>query len=199
MLALFCKPCRIIKNRKMNRKYKFITSRKHGLQICVNGVIIALFLVSFILFLIQSTNLENTINDAKLIRTACAVGIGLAIILTIISKIVRLSIYFEHNSMYIILFVGLFFFTSVLFGCINYLFADNKKVCETYTIIRKHSYGTRSKVYAIYVEFDDNTEREFSVGKKRYKNFNEGETVEICIAKGLFGFDFATDFNKTNK
>ena len=127
--------------------------------------IFALFVVSFILFLIQVTNFENTINETKLIWTACAVGIGLAITLTIILKTIRQSIYFENNATYIALFVGLFFLISALFGFINYHFADNEKACKTHTIIRKDSYGIRSTSYFIYVKFDDNPEKEFSVGK----------------------------------
>ena len=162
-------------------------------------VIIALFVVSLFLFLIQVTNLENTINDTKLIWTACAVGIGLAIILTILLKTIMHSICFVNNATYLALFVGLFFLLSLLFGFINYHFPDYKKACKTHTIIRKDSYGIRSTSYFIYVKLDDNTEKEFSIGKKRYNNFNKGETVEICIAKGLFGFNFATDFNKINE
>ena len=160
---------------------------------------IAIFIVCFILFFVQSINLGNTIDVTKLIWTACAVGIGFAITLVIILKTIRQSVYVENNARYIALFVGLFFLTSVLFGFINYHYADNKKACKTYTIIRKDSYGIRRTEYFIYVKFDDNTEKEFSIGKKRYNNFEKGETVEICIVKGLFGFDFAADFNKTSK
>ena len=159
----------------------------------------ALFVVGVIFIFVQITNFDNTINGTKLIWTACAVGIGLAITLTIILKIIRHLIFFESNARYIVLFVGLSFLISVLFGFINYHYAENKTNCKTYTIIRKDSYGIRATSYFIYVKLDGDTEKEFSIGKKRYNNFNKDETVEICIAKGLFGFDFAADFNKTNK
>ena len=160
---------------------------------------IALFIIGFIFLFVQITDFENTIDETKLIWTACAVGIGLAITLTIIIKTIGQPVYFDCNARYIALFVGLSFLIYTLFGFINYHYADNKKVCKTYTIIRKDSYGIRYTSYFVYVKFDDNTEKEFSIGKKRYNNFNQGETVEICIVKGLFGFDFAADFNKTNK
>ena len=164
----------------------------------IDRVICALILVGFFSLLVVVTNFQNTINETKLIWTLCAVGIGLTITLTIILKTIKQSVNFESN-VNIYLFVVFSFLTiTSLFGFINYHYADNKKDCKTYTINRKDSYGIRRKSYFIYVNFDDNTEKEFSVGKKRYNNFNEGETVEICFKKGLFGFDFASDFNKTN-
>ncbi len=39
----------------------------------------------------------------------------------------------------------------------------------------------------------------FLIDKKLYNNLDEEETVEICFAKGLFGFDFAVNFNKINR
>ena len=159
---------------------------------------IASFIVAFIIFLLQLKNQENTIDETKLVWTARAVGFGLATTLTIIIKIIRQSVCSEYNGNYIVLFVVLFFLSSVLFMHVNYQYADNVKTCETYAINNKRSVG-RTPVYVINVTFDDATEKEFSVGKRRYDTFNKGDTVEICIAKGLFGFDFASDFNKINQ
>ena len=157
-------------------------------------MLVLLFLVGIIFLSARGEYINNTINVSKLTWIVFAFGIGLAVPLTFI---IRKFVYLD-NIDYIILFVMLFLLSSVLFGFINYHYADNKKDCKTYTIIRKDIWGVKTTSYLIFVNFDDNTEKHFSVGKKRYNNFNEGETVEICFKKGLFGFDFASDFNKTN-
>ena len=157
-------------------------------------MLVFFFLVGIIFLSARNKYYDNTIDVSKLTWMICAFGIGLAIPLSII---IRKFVYLDKGS-FITLFVELFLLSSVLFGFINYHYADNKKDCKTYTIIQKKIGGAKTINYFIYVNFDDNTERNFSVGRKRYKSFNEGETVEICFKKGLFGFDFAADFNKTN-
>ena len=158
-------------------------------------VIFALFSVAAICMLFASTNGDNTINGTKLLWNASIIGIGVAITLTITLKVIKPFAYFVSNANYICLFFGLFFLTTALFCFINYHYADNEKVyCKTYTIIRKGNY--RDGGDFIEVKLDDNTDKRFSIGKKRNNSFKVGETVEVRIVKGLFSFDFATDFNK---
>ena len=146
--------------------------------------------------LFASTNGDNTINGTKLLWNASIIGIVVAITLTIILKIIKPFAYFVSNANYICLFFGIFFLITALFCFINYHYADNQKVyCKTYTVIRKGNY--RGGGDFIDVKLDDNTEKRFSIGKKRNNSFKVGETVEVCIVKGLFGHDFATKFNKT--
>lgn len=161
-----------------------------------------LFIVGLISQMLENRNFDNTIHGTKLFWTAGLIGIGLAMLLTIILKTTHPSVYYESKRRYTVhfgVFLGLFLLTTATAGFINHHFADKNKVCKSYTIIRKETSGGKTKEYYINLKIDDNNEERFSVGKTRFERFNEGEEIELCTVNGKFGFDFVTDFNKLEK
>lgn len=161
-----------------------------------------LFFIGLICLIFEIKKFDNTINGTKLFWIAGFIGIGIAFILTIIVKITKPSVYYESKRRFTVhfgLFLGLFFITTALTGFINHHFADNIKVCKKYIVEKKSTSSGRSTEYYLFLTIQDNNQERFSVGKKRYDNFEEGEEIELCMLKGKFGFNFITEFNKIDK
>ncbi|SHG26773.1 hypothetical protein SAMN05443549_10356 [Flavobacterium fluvii] len=162
-----------------------------------------LFFIGLISLTFEIRNFDNTINGTKLFWTAGFTGIAIAIIVTIILKLTRPSIYYESKRRYTVhfgFFVGLFLISTSLTGFVNHHFADNIKICKKYIIERKStSNGRTSNEYFFYLKTENNNEERLSVGKTRYKNYEEGEKIELCMLKGKFGFLFVKEFNKVKK
>lgn len=160
------------------------------------------FFIGLILLTFEIRKFGNTIDGARLFWTAGFVGIGLAVILTILLKVFQPSVYYESKRRYTVhfgLFLGLFLVSTVVTGFVNRQFADPKTFCKKYSIKRKGTSSGRSTEYFFFLIMDNNNEERFSVGKTRYENFEEGEQIELCMHKGKFGFDYVTKFNKVNE
>lgn len=160
-----------------------------------------LFFVGLIFLTFEIKNFDNTINGAKLFWRAGFTGFGLAIILTVILKLTRPSIYYESKRRFTVhfgLFIGLFFAAAALTSFINRHFADPAPFCKKYIIVKKSTSSGRSTEYFFFLTINNNEER-FSVGKKRYDNFRNGEEIELCMLRGKLGFDFVKEFNKTEE
>lgn len=161
-----------------------------------------LFFIGLILLIFEISKYDNTINGTRLFWIAGFVGIGLAVILTILLKLFQPSVYFESKRRYTVhfgLFIGLFLVSAAITGFINHHFADATTFCKSYPIKRKSTSSGRSTEYFFFLTMDNNNEERFSVGKSRYENFEEGEQIELCMKKGKFGFDYVTKFNKVNE
>lgn len=158
-----------------------------------------LLFISLICFIFGGSQYDMTIHGVKLFWIAGAIGIAVAVVVTIILKITAPSVYYDSERRYVVhsgLFVGLFLLAAIIGGFTNRFYADNTKICKSHTIIKKEISGGRSTSYFIYLKFDDNYEERFSIGMRAYDNFNEGEEIEVCIVKGLFGYDYITNFKK---
>lgn len=161
-----------------------------------------LFFIGLISLIFEIRNFENTINGTKLFWIAGFSGIAIAIIVTIILKLTRPSVYYESKRRYTVhfgFFVGLFLISTSLAGFVNHHFTDKIKICRKYIIERKSTSSGRSTEYFFYLKTDNNNEERFSVGETRYENYNEGEEIELCMLKGKFGFNFVKEFNKVKK
>lgn len=161
-----------------------------------------LFFIGLISLIFEIRNFDNTINGTKLFWTAGLIGIAIAIIVTIILKLTRPSVYYESKRRYTVhfgFFVGLFLLSTSLTSFVNHHFADNIKICKKYIIERKSTSSGRRTEYFLYLKIDNNNEERFSVGKTRYENYEEGEEIELCMVKGKFGFNYVKEFNKVNK
>jgi hypothetical protein len=160
------------------------------------------FFTGLICQIFEIRNFDNTINGTKLFWTAGFIGIAIAIVLTGVLKLKFPSVYYESKRRFTVhfgLFLGCFLLVPAVVGFINHHYADNNKICKTYMIKRKGISGSRSKEYFIHLTLENNKEERFSIGKTRYENFNEGEEIELCMMQGKFGFDYVTEFNKTNQ
>ena len=162
-----------------------------------------LFFVGLVALLIEIKFFENTIRGTNLFWKGGGIGVALAILFTLVLKVTNPSIYFESKRRYTVhfgLFVGLFLLSAATAGFINHYYANQNIFCKSYGITRKDiSNGRRSTEYFIYVKFTDTYEERFSIGQKRYENFNEGEQIELCMIKGKLGYDYVKDFNKLEK
>ena len=161
-----------------------------------------LFFIGLILIIFEIREFDNTINGTRLFWVAGLVGIGLAVILTILLKLFQPGVYFESKRRYTVhvgLFIGLFLISTAITGFINHHFADAKTFCKSYPIKRKSTSSGRSTEYFFFLTMDNNNEERFSVGKSQYENFEEGEQIELCMQKGKFGFEYVTKFNKVNE
>lgn len=161
-----------------------------------------LFFVGLISLIFEIRNFDNTINGIKLFWTSGFVGVLFAILLTFVLKIKFPSVYFESKRRYTVhfgLFIGFFLLSTAVTSFINHYFSDNLKTCKNYVINRKGKSGGRSTEYFIYLTFENVGEERFSIGEKRYEQFEEGEEIEICKIKGKLGFEYVTEFKKINK
>lgn len=160
-----------------------------------------LFFIGLILLIFEIRKFDNTINGTRLFEIAGFIGIGLAVILTILLKLFQPSVYSESKRRFTVhfgLFVGLFLIFTAITGFINHHFADTETFCKKYTIKRKSTSSGRSTEYYFFLIMGNNNEERFSVGKTLYENIEEGEQIELCMQKGKFGFDYVTKFNKIN-
>ena len=160
-----------------------------------------LFFVGLILLTFEIRYFDNTINGLRLFWIGGFVGIGLAIISTIMLKLFQPSVYDESKRRYTVhfgLFIGFFLLTAALTGFINHHYADPINFCKKYQLKSKSINSGKSTEYFFFLTMDGNNEERFSVGKNRYNHFEEGEQIELCMLKGKFGFDYVTDFKKVN-
>lgn len=160
----------------------------------------ALFFVALIFQIFEIRNFDNTIHGANLFWMAGFAGIGLAVILTILLKLLRPDVYDESDSRFTVhfgLFVGLFLLTPALTGFINRHFAAPTTFCEKYMIASKSTSTGRSPEYYLFIKLDSHHEERFSVSRAQYDSFEEGEEIELCMVKGKLGFDLVKDFKKT--
>jgi|GEM_PF-2567153 len=157
------------------------------------------FFTSIICLLFEIRQFDNTIRGLRLFWTGGLTGIGIAILLTVILKLVSPGIYDESKRRFTIhagLFLGCFFMTAAATGFINHFFADKTEFCRNYIIQSKDTSSGRSTEYYFFLEVEEGYEERFSVGSKRYDSFEEGEEIELCMMKGKFGWDVVRKFNK---
>ncbi|WP_343688681.1 hypothetical protein [Chitinophaga sp.] len=168
----------------------------------IPGITTILFFVGLIFLIFEIEIFDNTIYGTRLFWMGGSVGIVLAIILTILLKLLRPGIYDESGSRYTVyygLFIGLFLTTSALTGFINHHFAIPTTFCKKYVIARKSISTGRHTEYFLFIKFNNNRKERFSVDKTRYDLFEEGGEIELCMLKGKFGFDYVKDFKKPEK
>jgi hypothetical protein len=86
--------------------------------------------------------------------------------------------------------MGLFFWTPCIASYINRSFPANKVQCNDYRIIRKGtSGGMRYSGYYLIV-FMENGEKKVKVFKPVWEKSDEGQTIQLCIQRGILGFEY---------
>lgn len=161
-----------------------------------------LFFVGLVSLLFEIKNFDNTIQGTHLFWKAGGIGIGLALVVTLLLKAITPSVYYESKrrfTVYFGLFIGLFLLTTATTGFINHHFAEKHKLYKKYLISSKGNSGSlrsRSKEYFINLKIDAYTEERFTIEKSLYDEFSEGEEIVLCLVKGKFGYDYVTEFTK---
>ncbi|MGH2667191.1 hypothetical protein [Flavobacterium sp.] len=161
-----------------------------------------LFGTGLIALLFEVRKIDNTINGTSLFWTSGLVGIGLAVLLTVLLKRTNPSVYDESRRRYTVhfgLFVGLFLLSAAGGSFINHFFADENENCASYTLLRKGISGSRSKEHFIFLLLQNNNEERFSIDESLYDKSREGGKIELCTIKGQLGFECVTDFNAIEK
>ncbi len=153
------------------------------------------------LFLVfELKTIDNTLNGVTLFWRAGGCGVGVAVLVTVLLKLLTPSVYDESKRRYMVhfgLFVGLFLLAAALGSFINHRFADNQETCVNYTVIRKGTGGKRNKSSYLFIKVESLHEERFEVSRDFYNEVIEGAPVKLCIQKGQLGFDFVTTFKNT--
>lgn len=158
-----------------------------------------LFFVGLVALVFEIRKFDNTINGTRMFWTSGLVGIGLAIVVTVILKLTHPSVYYESKRRFVVhsgLFIGLFLTTIALTGFINHHFADPAPVCEKFRIERKSISGSRHTEYFFFIAVKNQHEERFSVKKQIYDRFSAGGEIELCMLRGKLGYDYVIAFNK---
>jgi len=189
--------------RRKKKHQKFINTKKIIPETKIETKILSVFiLISFILLIIESNDIENTINGLNLFWASCFIGIVLATIIIVIleSKFIPYFKNTNSNSTYISLCFGFFIFTPGITNFINSSFLDNVETKrENYHINRKeisYSGKSSSNSYYLFVEMKNKSEERFHITKEIYDKFYDNGIVVLCTKKGRLGYELVTKFER---
>jgi len=85
--------------------------------------------------------------------------------------------------------MGFFFWTPIIASHINRTHLVEVDDCKEYKIIRKGSSSGRSKEYYLFVQIDNDEER-LTIINPLWNTFDEGQSVTLCLQKGILGFEY---------
>jgi hypothetical protein len=158
---------------------------------------ITLFFLGLFFELFEIKIIDNTLGGSALFWKSAFVGIFIAIILTIILKLTKSTVFDESDrrfSVYFGLFIGFFLFIPALASFINHTFSDNKIDCQTYQIARKSLGGKRDETSWLFLHMNNNSIERFEVNRNFYERVYEGGEIKLCTKKGKLGYDFVVKF-----
>jgi len=85
--------------------------------------------------------------------------------------------------------IGFFFLTPGVASNINRCHLVDQQKCSYNSIIRKGSSGGQYREYYLYVLIDNYEER-LTVFKSYWDGVEQGQTIRICLQKGILGFEY---------
>jgi len=181
---------------KTSQKKKHTTFEKFIYYFSSTLLFIGLWFLIF-----EINNFDNTINGLQLFWTAGLIGVGIAIIMTIILKLTKPEIYNKsklRNTVHIGLFGGLFLLSAALLGFINHHFAYPKTYCIKY-ILEKKSIDGEGDSFFFFIRMRNGKVERFTVWEEKYYDFVAGEEILLCMYKGKLGFYYVNNFIKINE
>jgi glucan phosphoethanolaminetransferase (alkaline phosphatase superfamily) len=92
------------------------------------------------------------------------------------------------------LFVSMIFGFPSLANYYNRINSSGEENCDNYVIVRKSESVGKTHSYFLFFKINKNEER-ISIKEDFWKEFREGEKVELCIEKGGLGFYFLKKIN----
>ena len=85
--------------------------------------------------------------------------------------------------------MGFFFLTPAIASYINRTHLVSTDDCREYKIISKGSSSGRYHEYYLFVQIDNDEER-LTLFKTLWETFNEGQSIRLCLQKGILGFEY---------
>ena len=175
------------------------TTATKGNKIIYN-ISMGLFFGGLVAMIFEATPIGNTIHGTKFFWTAASIGIAAFVLTIIFLKTKFASVFDESSRRYSVCFGYLFgFFLGVPAAArfLNDALAKPEIECKDFTVVRKSTGGARTTAYFIFCKLDGGEER-FEVIKPFWDKVEENKTVELCLKKGYFGYDYVTEFKIPN-
>lgn len=142
------------------------------------------------------TKIDNTIDGLRLFWISALTGLGLAVIITLLLKFYKPSVYNESNrrlSIIMGLYIGLFLLFPSLAFYVNETASKNDIMNEKYIVIMKGSSSTKNKEYYLYLDIKGDKQR-VTVSKDFWLNVEEGKELLLNTKRGLLGYRYIIDF-----
>lgn len=157
-----------------------------------------LFFGGAVWLIIELKWIDNTIDGLRLSLQFSGLGLLIGIVLILILKVFRASVFYESSRRYSVYFsalLGLAMLTPAVASSVNRNVGAKESECYEYPLVRKNKSNSRSESSYIFLLIDQSEER-FEVSNELWDSLDKDDRVEICFYLGQLGYKVVTDFER---
>ena len=160
-----------------------------------------IFFAGLILMTLEVDTIINTVHGSKFFLIFGGTGVLIFIVLMAVFKIKTPSLFYESNrrlSIYLSLFIGLILMVPAIAVFINKNFTTGSTEYKKFYVTSKTIVGSRQTDPIIHCIVEGKEER-FDPKKPEWIKIVAGDSLELCLNKGFFGYYYVAKFISLEK